>query len=93
MDGVTAVAERGDSNGDGDAHLFAPIGRCDGDFRDLSPDAFGSVACLFEVGTGEQDDELLAAEPADKVARTQAFSQPGRHTSKHVVTGEVAVPV
>jgi hypothetical protein len=51
MDGVTAVAERGDTDGDGDAYLFATIGGRNRDLRDLRPNAFGRVASLFEVGT------------------------------------------
>src|SRR4051794_6201140 len=70
----------------------------DAQLLDPRPDPLGHRLELTPAGAGEfevteQDDELLAAEPADDVALPHLGAQRGRHRDEHLVAREVPVGV
>ena len=63
------------------------------DHAGAAADPLGDLARLGRAGGGEQDDELLAAEPADQVGLADLLAHLGGQRPQHGVAGEVAVGV
>ena len=63
----------------------------DGELGDPVADPLGDLEGLGGCGTGEQQGEFLAAEPAAQVAVAQQVPHGGGDRGEHGVPGEVAV--
>ena len=81
---ASVLRERRDAGADGDRAVLA-----DAPFADALDDRARDLECGGLVDAGEEERELVAAEPE----RLAALAEPGRDLREHAVAGRVAVLV
>ena len=89
---VTAVHAE-DRDADGDRHVDRIVIGVDRHDAGPVPEPLGDHARLVGVGAGQQDDELLAAEPPHYVRAAHLLAQLGGETAQHLIPREVPIGV
>ena len=89
---LAAALQRSDADRGGDLNRLAP-GSVQGQRRDAVADPVGDPDGVHRPGPGQQDDELLAAEPAGQIVVAQRAGQAQPDLAQHLIPEQMPVGV